>query len=138
MRHTVETMMVSRFAERAGVTTDTVRYYERIGLLPAAARDTNGYRRYRIEDVERLRFIRQAQQFGLSLDDIRQLLAVRDDGLCPCGHATDLLAERLRELDEQISSLQDLRGDIASLLEGDVSAGLACRSSILTLSTETP
>lgn len=134
MTDTLERMTVSRLAEHGGVTADTVRYYERIGLLPDARRDANGYRRYGAGDVDRLRFIRHAQRFGLSLDDIRQLLEVRDGGLCPCGHADELLADRLAQLDEQIATLQQLRGDIAALLDRDVATTSVCRSTLVPLS----
>lgn len=133
MTDTLESMTVSRLAEHGGVSADTVRYYERIGLLPEADRDANGYRRYRAGDVERLRFIKHAQQFGLSLGDIRQLLDVRDGGLCPCGHADELLTARLAQLDEQIATLQQLRGDIAALLGRDVATSV-CRSTLVPLS----
>lgn len=83
MADPLETMLVSRFAERGSVTADTVRYYERIGLLPDADRDTNGYRRYRTADVERLQVVKQAQQFSLSLADVRQPVTISDNGLCP-------------------------------------------------------
>jgi DNA-binding transcriptional MerR regulator len=128
-------MTVSPLAAACGVTADTVRFYERVGLLPPAARDGNGYRRYGEAAVERLRFIRRSQQFGLSLDDIRELLTIRDGGRCPCGHANDLLVARLRELDEQIATLTELRGDIATLLTSDVSEGLACGTELVSLTT---
>lgn len=135
MTDTHGTMTVSRLAAHGGVTADTVRYYERIGLLPGAERDANGYRRYGPGDADRLRFIKHAQQFGLSLDDIRQLLDVRDRGLCPCGHAGALLVERLQQLDEQISTMQQLRRDIADLLASGVTTGPDCRSTLVPLST---
>lgn len=137
MPETMQRMLVSRFAERGGVTADTVRYYERIGLLPEADRDPNGYRCYAASDVDRLVFIKNAQRFGLSLEDVRELLAIRDEGACPCGHADELLQQRLAQLDEQISTLQLLRGDIASLLENDVSTAGTCRLTLVPMSTRT-
>jgi DNA-binding transcriptional MerR regulator len=128
-------MTVSRLAAACGVTADTVRFYERVGLLPPAERDENDYRRYGAAAVERLRFIRRSQQFGLSLEDIRELLTIRDRGRCPCGHANDRLVGRLHQLDEQIATLTELRGDIAALLAADVSTGLACGSGLVPLTT---
>ncbi|MCA1736998.1 MAG: MerR family transcriptional regulator [Actinobacteria bacterium] len=79
---------ISQLASEVGVRPDTVRYYERVGLLPLPARSPNGYRAYDRSDVERLRFIRGAQRMGLKLRDIRELLAIRDKGVCPCGIST--------------------------------------------------
>lgn len=69
-------MQIGLLANRAGVPVDTVRYYERVGLLPRPARQPSGYRRYEEEDVLRLRFIRKGKQLGFSLDEIRDLLAL--------------------------------------------------------------
>ncbi len=118
----MEAMTVSQAAVRAGTTADTVRYYERIGLIPEADRSSSGYRLYESEDVDRLRFIKRAQRFGLRLDDIRELVEIRDRGLCPCGHARQLLADRVEELDEEIAELYRLREDVASLLEAEETA----------------
>jgi len=110
-------LTVSKLAEQAGTSADTVRYYERIGLLPEADRSPSGYRLYGREAVERLRFIKQAQRFGLRLDAIGELLDVRRRGLCPCGHTRRMLVDRVAELDEEMSSLARLRADIASMIE---------------------
>lgn len=110
-------MTVSEAAERAGTTADTVRYYESIGLIPEARRSSSGYRLYDAEDVDRLRFIKRAQRFGLRLDDIGELVEIRDRGLCPCGHARDLLVARVDELAGEIAGLRRLRRDIRGLLD---------------------
>jgi DNA-binding transcriptional MerR regulator len=108
---------ISQVASEVGVRPDTIRYYERVGLLPSPDRSPNGYRTYRAEDVERLRFIRGAQRLGLKLRDIRELLAIRDKGVCPCGHTAKLVNKRLADLDAQIASLKRLRGEMARLSE---------------------
>ena len=72
---------ISQVASEVGVRPDTIRYYERVGLLPLSDRSSNGYCSYGEEDVERLRFIRGAQRLGLKLRDIRELLAIRDKGI---------------------------------------------------------
>lgn len=111
-------MTVSELGRRTGTTADTIRYYERIGLLPDVARSPAGYRLFTESDVERLAFIKRAQRFGLQLDQITELLGVRDRGLCPCGHARELLTGKLEELEEQLESLIRLRADIEHLLQG--------------------
>ncbi|MGH2657005.1 MAG: heavy metal-responsive transcriptional regulator [Actinomycetota bacterium] len=108
---------VSKLAEAAGVGPDTVRYYERQGLIPPAERTAAGYRVYDQAMVRRLRFIRGSQRFGLRLREIKGLLEVMDRGLCPCGHASDLLTSRIAEVDQQIAELKDLRRDLARLSE---------------------
>lgn len=118
-------MTVSELANRAGTSADTIRYYERIGLLPEAARSPAGYRLFGEEDVERVVFIKRAQRFGLQLDDIGELLDIRRRGLCPCGHARQLLKDKLTGIEQQIRSLQALYDDVASLLEGGAAGDAA-------------
>lgn len=110
-------LTVSRLAGRAGTSADTVRYYERIGLLPEPDRTPSGYRVYDDDAVERVRFIKDAQRFGLRLEEIGELLEIREKGLCPCGHTRTLLERRLTRLDEDMSAMAGLRRDIAAMLE---------------------
>jgi DNA-binding transcriptional MerR regulator len=115
-------MRVAELAGAAGVTPDTVRYYERIGLLPAPARTAAGYRAYDATAVDRLRFIQGAQRIGLRLSDIADLLAVRDTGVCPCEPAEQLLRRRLGELDAEIARLAALRAEMVTMIEALPSA----------------
>jgi MerR family transcriptional regulator, mercuric resistance operon regulatory protein len=110
-------LTVSKVAKAAGVLPDTVRYYEREGLIPPAERTQAGYRVYDTAVVRRLRFIRGSQRLGLRLREIKGLLEVMDRGLCPCGHASDLLTSRIEELDRQIAELKELRGELGRLSE---------------------
>jgi DNA-binding transcriptional MerR regulator len=112
----MEQLTVSRLAGEVGTTPDTVRYYERIGLLAPPQRSAAGYRLYDPGAVERVRFIKRAQRFGLRLSDIADLVAVRDRGLCPCGGTRQLLEARMAELDEEMAALRRLRADIAGML----------------------
>ena len=110
-------LTVSKLADEVGTSPDTVRYYERIGLLPETERSAAGYRLYGDEAVENLRFIKRAQRFGLRLEAIGELLDVRRRGMCPCGHTRSLLEDRVTELNEELSSLTRLRDDIARMLD---------------------
>jgi DNA-binding transcriptional MerR regulator len=110
-------LTVSTLGSRVGLSADTVRYYERLGLLPAAARTAAGYRQYGEDAIGRLRFIRQAQRIGLRLREIRELLAICDDGLCPCGHCEALLRQRMAEIDAKVAELQTMRAELARLVE---------------------
>ncbi len=136
-------LTVSKFAELAGTSADTVRYYERIGLLPETERSASGYRLYGDEAVERLRFIKQAQRFGLRLEAIGELLDVRRRGLCPCGHTRRMLEERVAELDGEMASLARLRADIATMIDEipeSASAGTVwqCSSELIQIGPANP
>jgi DNA-binding transcriptional MerR regulator len=110
-------MTIAEVAADAGVRRDTLRYYERTGLVPAPPRTTGAHRRYPPETVERLRFIRGAQRLGLRLAEIKDLLAVRDTGVCPCEPAEDLLRRHLTEIDAELDRLTRLRAEVAGMLD---------------------
>lgn len=110
-------LTVSKLAERAGTSPDTLRYYERIGLLPEPDRSPSGYRLYDGAMAELVGFIKRAQRFGLRLEEIRELVEVRERGLCPCGHTRLLLERRLADLDNEMTALARLRGDITDMLD---------------------
>jgi DNA-binding transcriptional MerR regulator len=105
-------LRVAQLAELVGVSPDTIRYYEREGLLAPAPRTAAGYRQYPPEVVERVRFIQGCQRLGLRLREIAELLAVRDTGTCPCEPAEQLLARRITELDAELARLTALRADL--------------------------
>ena len=115
-------LRVAELAAAAGLSPDTVRYYERAGLLPPPARTPTGYRSYDTAAVDRLQFIRGAQRLGLTLRDIADLLAVRDTGVCPCEPAEQLLRRRLDELDAEMTRLASLRTQMVAMLDGLPSA----------------
>lgn len=110
-------MTIAAVAGRTGVRADTIRYYERVGLLPAPARTTGDHRRYAPATVDRLLFIRGAQRLGLRLAEIRDLLAVRDTGTCACGPAESLLRGHLDEIDSELARLSALRGELTTMLD---------------------
>lgn len=110
-------MRIGEVAQASGTTTKTLRYYEDIGLLPAADRTPAGYRDYGPEVLDRLDFIRRGQAAGLTLAHIGQVLDIRDRGQAPCQHVTDLLDTRLAVIDRQLAELAQLRTTIATLRE---------------------
>lgn len=107
-------LRIADVAERAGVTTATVRYYERIGVLPRAARAANGYRTYDDCTVDRLRFVARAKQLGGSLDEIPDLVKAWEGG--ECGPVQDRLrtvvADKLAETHREIAELVALAADL--------------------------
>jgi len=108
-------LRVAELARAVGVPTDTIRYYERVGLLPPPARTAGGYRDYDASAVGRLRFIQGGQRLGLRLVDIGHLLAVRDTGHCPCEPAGELLQRRLADVDAELARLTALRAEMAAM-----------------------
>jgi DNA-binding transcriptional MerR regulator len=111
-----EPLTVGQLAARAAVRTDTIRYYEREGLLPAPRRTDGDHRRYGPPDLDRLLFIRGAQRLGLRLAEIRDLLAVRDTGTCPCEPAEVLLRRHVAEIGTEIKRLAALRAELLAML----------------------
>ena len=106
---------ISVLAGSLGLSADTVRYYERRGLLPPPRRSDAGYRLYDERDGQRIHFIKAAQRMGLRLGDIKELLEVRDRGLCPCGHTKTLVDRRLAEVEAEITELTAMRAQLREL-----------------------
>ena len=109
-------LTVGQLAARAGVRADTIRYYERSGLLPEPSRTDGDHRRYGPADLDRLLFIRGAQRLGLRLAEIRELLAVREAGDCPCGPAEVLLRQHVADIDREIARLGALRAELSGMV----------------------
>jgi MerR family copper efflux transcriptional regulator len=110
-------MRIGELAARAGISTKAIRYYEQIGILTPPARTASGYRAYDQTALGRLGFVRAAQALGLTVGEIRQIIAFRDDGAAPCAHVTALLQQRAAELGARIAELQQLRGELEQLAE---------------------
>lgn len=108
-------MRIGLLAEEAELSTKAIRYYETIGVLPPPERSPSGYRNYTPEAVERLRFVRSAQAVGLTLGEIREILAYRDRGETPCAHVVELIRRRSTEIDRQIAHLESMRTDLRRL-----------------------
>jgi DNA-binding transcriptional MerR regulator len=103
-------------AQATGISTDTLRHYEKHGLLPGVTRSAAGYRQYSAATVERVLLIQRALVVGFSLADVKRVLAVRDKGGAPCVGVRALVAERLEQLTHRIDELQTLRNELQSLL----------------------
>jgi DNA-binding transcriptional MerR regulator len=115
-------LRVAELGEAVGLSPDTIRYYERAGLLPPPARTPAGYRAYDDGAIDRLKFIQGAQRLGLRLRDIADLLAIRDTGTCPCEPAEQLLRRRLAEVDAEMARLTALREQMVAMIDGLPSA----------------
>lgn len=108
-------MRIGELSHLANVPAKTIRYYEEAGLLPAPPRTPSGYRDYDDSAAVRLRFIRSGQSVGLSLGEIREVLAFRDRGEAPCAHVTTLIEEHARDLEERIAALESMRAELTRL-----------------------
>jgi DNA-binding transcriptional MerR regulator len=108
-------MKIQDLSQMTGISAKTIRYYEKIGLLPAPSRAENNYRQFGESDVERLRLIVGARRLDLSLEEIREVLALRERHEAPCRvllerleHKADEIAERIRDLKRLERELRDL------------------------------
>lgn len=110
-------MLIGEASQRCGVPAKTLRYYEDIGLLDPPDRSPSGYRRYDDDVLGRVAFIRSSQALGLSLGEIRSIIALRDQGEAPCAHVLELVQRRTREIDQTIRELRGLKGELARLVE---------------------
>ena len=108
---------IGRVARQAGVSVQAVRFYEQQGLLPAAQRTASGYRIYGPETSERLEFVKQAQELGFSLEEIREILRLRYEGRSPCNCVSTLLNEKLEKIEREIKQLVRFRRELRKTLE---------------------
>ena len=108
-------MRIKQFSEQTGLPPKTIRYYEEVGLLPPARRLDNGYRDYAAADIDRARFIAGARSLNFSLDDIQEILALREQREAPCRVVLDLLQERADEISRRIAELQLMETELRDL-----------------------
>lgn len=116
------TWLIGEAAEKTGLSVDTLRYYERIGLLPPPARDSGGRRLYREQDVARLQFIQRAQAVGFSLEEISQLLRFREDPAGSSHAVRELAAAKYQAVRDQMAVLRKVEAELnllISLCRGD-------------------
>ncbi len=108
-------LRIGELASQLDLNPKTVRYYEEIGLLPRAERTESRYRLYDRVDQERLRFILKAKAIGLSLNEIKEILGLRDSGEQPCEHVLGLLDQKLVKVEEQLQVLTEFRADLLTI-----------------------
>lgn len=99
-------MRIGELARVSGTSADTIRYYERIGLMPAPARTSSGYREYPAGAANRIRVIRNAAQLGFPLKEIARVLRVRDSGGAPCRQVRDYACNLVESIEQRIAELQ--------------------------------
>jgi len=109
-------MTISELAKAADVHVETVRYYERRGLLPEPPRRSSGYRVYPETMVTRLRFIKNAQELGFSLAEIEKLLALRVDAVTSCAEVRRQAEVKLAEVEQKLQALQEIQAALSRLV----------------------
>jgi DNA-binding transcriptional MerR regulator len=109
-------LTIGQASQATGLSADTLRYYERIGLLGAIGRNTGGQRRYRDADIARLRFVKRAQSMDFSLDEIAQLLALRDRRGDVRADVRALTETKLAAIEVRIEALSRLRDELGTLI----------------------
>lgn len=109
-------MRIGEVAAAAGLPTQTIRFYERKGLLPQPRRAPNGYRVYDAPTLTRLRFIRSGQGAGLTLVEIATILELRGEGVTPCTHVRELLSTKLHDVQARQRELSALETELVGLI----------------------
>src|SRR5215213_5475046 len=101
----LEGFLSGELARLAGVSTDTLRHYERKGVLPVARRLNNGYRKYPADSLDRVRLVRRALAVGFTLDELARFLKARDRGQAPCREVRALAEEKLADLESRLKEM---------------------------------
>lgn len=109
-------LSIGTLAKATGTVAETVRYYEKIGLLPDPPRTEGNYRSYGPDDVARLSFIRRARDLGFALDQVRALLELADDRQRPCDEVDALARHQLDQVERKIADLEALRVELSGLI----------------------
>ncbi|MEU6170123.1 heavy metal-responsive transcriptional regulator [Streptomyces tanashiensis] len=108
-------MRIGELASKSALSTKTIRFYEQAGLLPAPPRTPGGYRDYPNHAVSRLSFVRDAQAAGLTLAEIRSILALRDSGQAPCTQVGTLIEQHLADIERRLTELREARSALREL-----------------------
>jgi MerR family transcriptional regulator, copper efflux regulator len=131
MKAAIGSMTVGALAKQAGVKIDTIRYYERRGLLPKPPRTDSGYRTFTPSSLERLRFIRQAQALGFTLAEVNQLLALRVRPGTTCTEVRKRAEAKISDIELRIQSLHRMKRALHQLVSSCAAAGAASECSLL-------
>lgn len=106
---------IGAMSKHSGVNIETIRYYERIELMPKADRTQGGNRQYGHEQLKRLSFIKRARELGFSIAEIRELLGMVDKESVSCGEVHNIAVEHLKSIHEKIASLKNLEGALTNM-----------------------
>ena len=110
-------MKIQEFSQLSGLSAKTIRYYESIGILPSPQRTPNGYRDYTEKDLERARFVAGIRSLDLSLDELAEILAMRERREPPCRTLLDRIEQKANQIEERIQALRQMEIDLRQLHE---------------------
>lgn len=127
----MEGLTISKVAGEAGVNIETLRYYERQGIIPQPPRTESNYRIYSGDTVRRVRFVKRAQELGFSLKEIRELLSLRAGGTLECAEVRDRATGKIEEISEKIRALEAMREVLQGLVAACSSDGAGPECPIL-------
>ena len=116
-------MQIGELAKQAGVSIQTVRFYERRKLLPEPARTESGFRKYDVQELKQLQFIRQAKSLGFSLDEIREIIRSRGRGECPCTDVIAIAERHLGDVTQRIQILEKFKEELSRAVRDWKKAG---------------
>jgi DNA-binding transcriptional MerR regulator len=114
---TVSHARIGQVAQETGLSIDTIRFYEKEGLLKRSPRTEGGFRLFGLGDIETLKFVRKAQELGFSLKEIRELLILRSDHVPACSHVKELLDQKLTAVVQKITELHSLERSLRRALQ---------------------
>ena len=114
---TMNTLTIGQLAREAGIGVETIRFYERKGLLEEPLRKESGYRLYQAPDIDKLLFIQRAKSLGFSLNEIRELMSLRSDPGTTNREIKEMAASKLRDIEEKIAMLKGMRQSLKTLVE---------------------
>jgi len=127
LQDTSPRMTIGQLSKRTGSNPETVRYYERIGLLAAPARSEGGHRLYGLSHLKRLGFIRRARELGFSVESVRALMKLADERAQPCAEVREIAASHLREVRDKVAALATMERVLKGLVARcDDGAELEC------------
>jgi DNA-binding transcriptional MerR regulator len=109
-------LQIGTLAQQTGLTVDAIRFYERQGLLKRPPRSEGGFRLFRLEDVEALKFIRKAQDLGFSLQEVREMLVLQGQGVEACEHVRELVEQKLASVRDKVEDLRKLERGLQEAL----------------------
>jgi DNA-binding transcriptional MerR regulator len=111
-------LLIGEVAKRSGASRKALRLYEAAGILPPPRRTPSGYRVYGSESLALIGFVRRAQRLGFTLEEIKEIVAIKRAGRLPCSHVRDLVTRKTVELDQRLKDLMQVREGLRALLSG--------------------
>ena len=110
-------LLIHELCEKLEITPKAVRYYEQEGIIPNAARNTSNYRIYTNKDFKRLDFIKKARIMNFSLDEIKTIINIKEEGKLPCDKVIGLIEAKITDIDKQIEAMMEFKKDLSKNLE---------------------